>query len=374
MARKNEPWYRSGKRCWYVWHAGKLLRLHQDKIEAYRLWHQLLAGTPPSPTRTATSPPSPPRPTLTVGELIDAYLSDAKLRLKPSTFVSKRKVLLRLKGDHEQDPATSLTPPVITAWLAGQVTWGRSLRWLAASIVRSCCRWAVPALVESDPTVGLKLPGPLSRGADSLITQDQHERLLAAAPPAIRDTLLALHATGCRPCELCQVEARRFDPASGTWLLQQHKTAGTGRVRVVLLPPAVVTLCKTLAQRHPTGPLFRGCKDQPLTPDRLRNWVFKTRRRLGLGRVIAYGYRHGLATDALAAGVPDAQVAELLGHTGTTMLHRHYSHLTAKARTLRGALDLVRGQEGPEEMVGASFRATESGVPGRDQWHGQRSC
>jgi integrase len=168
---------------------------------------------------------------------------------------------------------------------------------------------------------------------------------VAVAPGAIRDALAALHGTGCRPAELCKVEARHFDASAGAWLLHEHKTEGSGKMRVILLPPGVVGLCKALAERHPAGPLFRDTKGKPLTPDRLRNWLFKTRRRLGLRRVIAYGYRHGLATDALAAGVPDAQVAELLGHSGTAMLHKHYSHLVAKARVLRGALDQIRGKE-----------------------------
>jgi hypothetical protein len=35
-------------------------------------------------------------------------------------------------------------------------------------------------------------------------------------------------------------------------------------------------------------------------------------------------------------------VAELLGHSGTAMLHRHYAHLTARAKALRDALGKVR--------------------------------
>jgi integrase len=342
MARKGEPWYRSGKKCWYVWHQGKLVRLDRDKAEAFRLWHLLQAGhwPPARPEPPKASPSATPR--LTVGELIDVYLADAKPRLKPSTMLSKRKVLLRLKADKGQEPASSLTPAVVSAWLCSRQTWGRSLRWLAASIVRACCRWAVPALLPSDPTAGLKLPSPRSRGADSLITPEDHARLLTVAPAAIRDALLALHGTGCRPGELCKVEARHFDAQARAWLLHEHKTDGTGKVRVILLPPAVVELCKRLADKHPTGQLFRGCKGQPLSPDRIRNWVFKTRRRLKLGRIVPYGYRHGLATDALANGVPDAQVAELLGHTGTAMLHRHYSHLTARTQVLQAALGRVR--------------------------------
>jgi integrase len=62
--------------------------------------------------------------------------------------------------------------------------------------------------------------------------------------------------------------------------------------------------------------------------------------------VIPYGYRHGFATDALAQGVPDAQVAALLGHSGTAMLHRHYAHRGAKAKVLREALGRVRPATG----------------------------
>jgi integrase len=63
-------------------------------------------------------------------------------------------------------------------------------------------------------------------------------------------------------------------------------------------------------------------------------------------KAFCYASRHSFATDALSAGVPDAHVAALLGHSGTAMLHKHYSHLTEKAQTLRLALGQVRGQDG----------------------------
>ena len=68
----------------------------------------------------------------------------------------------------------------------------------------------------------------------------------------------------------------------------------------------------------------------------------RTSKRAGV-RATAYGYRHAFATEALAAGVPDAHVAALLGHTSTAMLHRHYSHLTHQAQAMRAALAKVRG-------------------------------
>jgi integrase len=330
MARQAFPWYRQDKGCWFVWHAGKQLKLHADKDEAFRLWHRLEAE--------ADWQQNGPN----VAAIIDTYLSDAERRLKPSTLASKRKILLRLKSQNGALPALSFTAEVAGNWIRQQGSWGRSLRWLAACVLRSCFRRAVPSLLPSDPVQGLRMPSPKSRGAEALPDPALYERLMAVAPNGIREALFALHATGCRPGEVCRVEARHFDAEAGAWVLDEHKTDSNGKPRIILLSPALVELCRTLAMRHPVGTLFRNSKGGTLSPDRLRNWLFKTRRRLGLGRITPYSFRHGFATDALANGVPDAHVAELLGHCGTAMLHRHYSHLTARAKTLKAALEKVR--------------------------------
>ncbi len=62
------------------------------------------------------------------------------------------------------------------------------------------------------------------------------------------------------------------------------------------------------------------------------------RKKTGVSGATAYGYRHAFAMDALANGVSDAHIAELLGHSGTVMLDRHYAHLTARAKVLCSAL------------------------------------
>jgi integrase len=67
---------------------------------------------------------------------------------------------------------------------------------------------------------------------------------------------------------------------------------------------------------------------------------------LGLGNVTAYSQRHTFATDTLANRVPDAHVAELLGHKGSAMLHKHYAHRTARGKALRDALGRVRPATG----------------------------
>jgi integrase len=74
----------------------------------------------------------------------------------------------------------------------------------------------------------------------------------------------------------------------------------------------------------------------------LAEMVWSLRKRPGIHGIIPYGYRHSFATDALTNGVPDAHIAELLGHSGTAMLHRQCANLTAKAKALQEALGRVR--------------------------------
>ena len=66
-------------------------------------------------------------------------------------------------------------------------------------------------------------------------------------------------------------------------------------------------------------------------------------KRVGF-RAIAYGERHGFATRALCNGVPDAIVAELLGHCGTAMIAQHYGHCAGQSRILRAAAEKADGK------------------------------
>jgi integrase len=326
MARDGFPWFRKEKGCWYVYRGGKQVRLAADKAEAFKVWHEMELGLGKA-GETATGP--------TIAEVVDGYLSEATGRLKSSSIGAKRRVLGRFKAQMGDRAAGGLKAGDVRGWLDRQ-KWGRSTRWLAASIVKAAFRQVAPDVAN------LSVPGPLSRGASTQVTRAQHEQLLAAARPSYHDALTVLWETGCRPGELCSIEARHIDSRASALVLDQHKTDSTGRPRVIVLSPSVLALCLVRAAHFPAGPIFRDTRGRPLTPDKLRLWMLKTCRRLGLPHLSPYGFRHGFATDALVAGVPDAQVAALLGHSSTTMLHRHYSHLTARAAALRSALEKVR--------------------------------
>ena len=100
-------------------------------------------------------------------------------------------------------------------------------------------------------------------------------------------------------------------------------------------------LTTTTTEPDPRDPLLRlqnlfdPGTAQTLHP-RNSSGVLAARGTVGGTPAIAY------ATDALSKGVPDATVAALLGHSGTAMLHKHYSHLTSRIAVLKDALAKVR--------------------------------
>jgi integrase len=336
--RTPKPWYWSERRAWYVVIDGQRIRLGAHNDTAFRCFHRLMA-------RRGTSP-ADPSPELTVGELIELYLADAEDRLRGNTY---RVVSSYLKDFHKRlgrRRVRDLQTHHVTTWVRQYPTWNHNTRNHVLSRITALLRWGVSqGHVATNPVPVLPKPAKTSRGATALIAEDHHRTLLAAAPPYLRDVLLTLHQTGCRPCEVLSVSAADCDLDQGVWVLDDHKTAGvTGKPRVVYLTPDVMNLCRELAARHPTGPLFRRASGKPFPPAYyLARLVRQLRRRLGLPESITpYGNRHSWATRALTAGVPDALVAELLGHRGTAMLHKHYSHLGAKTRALREALNRVR--------------------------------
>jgi integrase len=124
-------------------------------------------------------------------------------------------------------------------------------------------------------------------------------------------------------------------------LLKEHKSAHKGKSRTIYFCPEAVAVLLEQKAKYGSGFLFRSRFELPWTKTALVSAMNRLQRKLGV-KATAYGYRHTFATEALANGVPDAQVAALLGHSGTAMLHKYYSHLTGQARALREALGKVR--------------------------------
>jgi integrase len=189
---------------------------------------------------------------------------------------------------------------------------------------------------------------PAVRRREKLLTPAEQEALFeAAGDQAFRDLLTALRVTGARPGEVMRVTAADVDPDACVWVLGRHKTADkTGKPRVIYLTPAMVGLSRRLCERHPAGPLFRNRAGRPWNRNAVRCRFRRLREKLGLDPgVVAYAFRHTWATDALERQVPIATVAELMGHSDTSMVSAHYSHLHERREHLRAAARAVRPSE-----------------------------
>jgi integrase len=124
-------------------------------------------------------------------------------------------------------------------------------------------------------------------------------------------------------------------------VIQEHKTSGHGRHRFLVLTALAMDVLRPLVEAGKGGALIRNSKGNPWGKDALGHAMRRLSKAAGV-KAIAYGYRHAYATDALASGVADATVAALLGHCDTSMVHRHYSHLSSRTQTLRAAAATVR--------------------------------
>jgi site-specific recombinase XerD len=354
--RPAKPWFWKERSVWCVIKDGHRIILAQGRkarAEAYAAFYALQAGLPDpkpvlGPQPVLSDPAQPPADLangLTLAGLEAAYVNAIRFRVRAKTVVDRTNALRSLLSKHGTIPAQNVTVRLIEGWSADHRDWSKSTLATYFGYVGSLFRWAErEGLVRPNPIHGLSRPQTTSRGADCVISEEEHAIMLNAANPPLRQFLIALRETGARPGEIAGVTAQQFYPEQGVFILQEHKTEkSTGAVRVIYLTAKVVQMCQELSKVRPNGPLFLNTVGTPWNAQNVFAALKYLTQRCGLNHVIAYGLgRHSFATDALSNGVADAQVAALLGHQNTAMLHKHYSHLTARSQVLREALGRVR--------------------------------
>jgi integrase len=338
MQKTGSPWYRKGKDAWYVWNEGRqvfLARGKGNKAEAFARFAALL-GNPTPESKSGQ---------FSVYDLVDEFEKLTAERVTSGTLTAYRCILKPFKSAFGDRSPSELTASQVIEW-ASRAKWSSATRRYALTVVCTAFAWAERmGRVLPNPLKGMRKPPAKSRGADVLIDPELHERILQVASPAFRVFLQAVCATGARPGEVARIEAKDVSWEAGCWVLTEHKTARTGRVRTIYLPEAILELCRKLATEHPTGLLFRNNRGERWRKTGWKQAMARAQRKLGLARrPLTSGYRHTFATDALEAGVPDTHLAELLGHSTTAMIHRHYGHLSAKGRALRNSLARIRGE------------------------------
>lgn len=349
MRRSVGPWFRASKNTWYATVDGKKVSLkvrgEGNEADAVRAWHWLMGGLPveaePKPITPKPESEQKPKGEM-LSALVAAYLADAASVVKPNSLRNYKTFLLPFSESMTTSP-DALTVAQVEKY-SKRSGWSQSYRCGFIGTVVSLFKWAVDTgRLNKNPVAGIKKPAKQSRGRKAIISAEDHATLIKHASGDFRHFLQLLWLTGSRPGEMAGLTAADVDTMNKCINLTTHKTAEqTGKDRLIVLPDEAVIILGGLIAKRPEGLLFPGQSGQRLTAQAIGRKMARLCVKAGVKASMAYGYRHTFATDALASGVPDAQVAELLGHQGTTMLHKHYAHLTARARTLKEALDKVR--------------------------------
>jgi len=151
------------------------------------------------------------------------------------------------------------------------------------------------------------------------------EMLKLATDQEEMDFLQTMRETGMRPQEIRIIEAKHYRNGCVTFPIKDSK--GKQRSRVVYLNDTARQIIERLCEKHPTGVIFRNGKGNPWNRNSIRLRFKKFKKHLGIPDLCSTAIRHVFTTEALKNEVNPVALAELLGHTSTSMISRHYSHL-----------------------------------------------
>lgn len=342
MARTPKPWFRDQTQSWYVKLGGVQHPLGKDKKEADRRFHRLMA----------VEGLSAPLKDVPLPGLVEQFLADCGATVTPGTADWYRSFLDDFAGRYPKLKAAEVTPRHVRAWTSAvrKRVWGQSTQRSAITVLKRLLNWAVEnKLLAANPVKDMERPAATVRMR--ILTDEEREKILSWYPEGdpFRDLLTALTEAGVRPGEAMKVTAADVDFEMGVWVLKGKTTRDTGKDRVVYMTPKLEALTRRLVELRPDGPIFRNEDGNPWNRQAV-NCRFRRKKNRKLDPldkdVTSYVYRHSFGTEALENGVADATVAELMGHQGTAMLHKHYSKLREKRSHLRrSALQAVKKPE-----------------------------
>jgi integrase len=160
------------------------------------------------------------------------------------------------------------------------------------------------------------------------LTVAEAKRLVNACDPDFRSLVQAALQTGARYGELCRLEVRDFSGDAGALHIRQSKT---GRQRHIILTAEGIALFQQLIAgksgddlilTHSGGGLWgKGHQHRPMQEAVVHARISPP--------ISFHGLRHTWASLAVMAGMPLMVVARNLGHSSTTMVEKHYGHLSA---------------------------------------------
>jgi integrase len=278
-----------------------------------------------------------------IGTVLDCCLHWVKQNRKWRTIYNYN-YYFQLFHEHCGSSAVKELKPIhVEQFLDKKPEWSQSTKATFLIVIIRAFNWAVKrGIISKNPIAGMERPSIKSRGLEVLITPQEHETLMKAMNPAARDFFTAIYESGARPGEISSLEAKHFDAQLNAFVLTDHKMASKGRHRFIYCSPTMLALVKRLMEKHPTGPIFRNTWGRPWTKSSYCPYLRRLTKRLGMRRIIAYGWRHTFAMNYLRSGKSVVNVVEAMGHKDTQMILHHYGHTECLAPEIAADLTIFR--------------------------------
>lgn len=323
MAKQSKPWFRASVGAWYVWHGGKQVFLSRDERDAWKQFHLLMSREGRAVRRD-----------LTVFDAAELFLDHSKAIHSPGTHTAYRGQLQPVVDGLGKIRLSELTAPRIERWLATRSHRAPDTRRNYVEALRAAIRYCKRAKLYDgpDPTDGAKVP-PSGR-RERVLSDAERQALWQVAGDALRDLLLVLSATGCRPHIAGALRASDIDFAAGVAVVQSK-----GRPYTVHFPAVVLARLREFAEIRPDGPLLLSQRGRRWTRDNMADAFKAACKRAKIAHASPYTMRHSMITDALASGMDVAIVGALVNHVDLNMIGRVYSKLSKRRDVMVAAAE-----------------------------------
>jgi len=347
-----KPFWRSNPAGWCVEIGGKQKGLGTDWPKALAEYAQLLArdtaglaessGTERAPTGCPQNVPK-----VSLADAVDSFLADCAARLRPGTVQWYRERLGWMAAAVGRDtPLESLTASAVSRWaMDPKKDWSPAYRHGLLTAAGRLTSWAARhEVVPRDNLAGkISKPSPVPRSR--ILSEADYRKLLGIYPAGdtFLDLLTLCWETGCRPQEALRFEVCHYQAAARRLSLPSRQAKGGVRARHVYLSDAAEGVVSRLVAGKGAGVLLLNEDGVPWKRHAVACRFGRAAGVLGV-KYRLYDLRHSFAHRMLAAGVPAASVAQLMGHVDTQMVLRVYGHLEAADEFLRS--ELRRGKAG----------------------------
>lgn len=321
----------------------------------------------------------------TVGELAERWLDTAVKSRHPegsSMWETYKYVIdhhiIPVLGDNQ---LRTVTADDVDAFLADRARNGYSrsvvrrtrntlsqlFRW---GVRRRQCTWDPASFAELPPSSVYDEATPRVKRMPRALNRDEARRfIVAAADEGYEALILTEICTGLRPGELLALHWTDVDLDKRVMFVhrawknrERHRHLGEPKtrtgIRAIALPEVVVDALhrhradQKLRRVEQSWPdnwedlVFTSAVGTPVDPSNLRRLVSKVARRAGIGHLAPYDLRHTAASLLSEAGVPNHELADLLGHTTTRMVEVHYRHRLKEAIDVAvGPMDSLLGDD-----------------------------